>query len=66
MVAAFFIEMTPWLMSIILVFVFGGLSFIKTVISTIVSSSLKQEEAGAGMSLLNFISFYQKERGFQL
>lgn len=66
LVAAFFIEMTPWLMSIILVFVFGGLSFIKTVISTIVSSSLKQEEAGAGMSLLNFISFLSEGAGISV
>ncbi|MNW39814.1 putative transport protein HsrA [compost metagenome] len=66
LIAAFFIEMTPWLMSIILVFVFGGLSFIKTVISTIVSSSLKQEEAGAGMSLLNFISFLSEGTGISV
>lgn len=38
----------------------GGLSFTKTVISTIVSSSLSHEEVGSGMSLLNFTSFYQK------
>ncbi|AMR51115.1 hypothetical protein A1R12_12290 [Bacillus amyloliquefaciens] len=47
LIAAFFIDATPWLMTVIIVFVFGGLSFTKTVISTIVSGSLKQKEAGA-------------------
>ena len=51
--ASFLLETTSWFMTIIIVFVLGGLSFTKTVISTIVSSSLKQEEVG-GMSLLNF------------
>src|SRR5699024_12636199 len=50
--ASFLLETTSWFMTIIIVFVLGGLSFTKTVISTIVSSSLKQQEAGAGMSLL--------------
>jgi len=63
LIAAFFIGATPWLMTIILVFVFGGLSFTKTVISTIVSSSLKQKETGAGMSLLNFTSFLSEGMG---
>lgn len=57
LVAALYIETTPWLITIIVMFVFGGLSFTKTVISAIVSSSLEQKEAGAGMSLLNFTSF---------
>ncbi|MED0673889.1 Tet(L)/Tet(K)/Tet(45) family tetracycline efflux MFS transporter [Aneurinibacillus aneurinilyticus] len=61
--AAFFIETTPWLMTITLIFVFGGLSFTKTAISTIVSSNLKQEEAGAGMGLLNFTSFLSEGTG---
>ncbi|TQR35900.1 Tet(L)/Tet(K)/Tet(45) family tetracycline efflux MFS transporter [Lysinibacillus sphaericus] len=63
LIAALFLEKTPWLMSIILIFVFGGLSFTKTVISTIVSASLKQEEAGAGMSFLNFTSFLSEGIG---
>lgn len=65
-ISAFFIEMTPWLITITLVFVFGGLSFTKTVISTIVSSSLKQEEVGAGMSLLNFTSFLSEGTGIAI
>lgn len=66
LIAAFFLEVTPWLLTIILVFVFGGLSFTKTVISTIVSSSLKQKEAGAGMSLLNFTSFLSEGIGIAI
>ena len=61
-----FIETTPWLMTSILIFVFGGLSFTKTVISTIVSSSLEQKEAGAGMSLLNFTSFLSEGMGIAI
>src|SRR5699024_12292612 len=41
-------------------------SFTKTVISTIVSSSLKQQEAGAGMSLLNFTSFLSEGTGIAI
>ncbi|NTU28309.1 Tet(L)/Tet(K)/Tet(45) family tetracycline efflux MFS transporter [Bacillus tequilensis] len=66
LIAAFFINATPWLMTIIFVFVFGGLSFTKTVISTIVSSSLKEKEAGAGMSLLNFTSFLSEGTGMAI
>lgn len=65
-VSAFFMGMTPWLITITFVFVFGGLSFAKTVISTVVSSSLKQEEAGAGMSLLNFTSFLSEGTGIAI
>lgn len=66
LVAGLFIETTPWLITIILIFVFGGLSFTKTVISTIVSSSLEQKEAGAGMSLLNFTSFLSEGTGIAI
>src|SRR5699024_12272873 len=38
--ASFLLETTSWFMTIIMIFVLGGLSFTKTVISTIVSSSL--------------------------
>ncbi|MDU0157168.1 tetracycline efflux MFS transporter Tet(L) [Bacillus cabrialesii] len=64
--AAFFIDAAPWIMTIIVVFVFGGLSFTKTVISTVVSSSLKEKEAGAGMSLLNFTSFLSEGTGIAI
>ncbi|PFO19001.1 tetracycline resistance MFS efflux pump [Bacillus thuringiensis] len=66
LVAALFIETTPWVITIIVIFVFGGLSFTKTVISTIVSSSLEQKEAGAGMSLLNFTSFLSEGMGIAI
>ncbi|AIW30608.1 MULTISPECIES: Tet(L)/Tet(K)/Tet(45) family tetracycline efflux MFS transporter [Bacillus] len=66
LIAAFFIDAAPWLMTVIIVFVFGGLSFTKTVISTIVSGSLKQKEAGAGMSLLNFTSFLSEGTGIAI
>ena len=62
-VAAFLGEVSPWLMTILIIFVFGGLSFTKTVISTVVSKSLKQEETGAGMSLLGFTSFLSEGTG---
>ena len=64
--AALFIETTPLLITIIVIFVFGGLSFTKTVISTIVASSLEQKEAGAGMSLLNFASFLSEGIGIAI
>src|SRR5699024_5123622 len=64
--ASFLLETTSWFMTIIFVFVLGGLSFTKTVISTIVSSSLKQQEAGAGMSLLNFTSFLSEGTGIAI
>ena len=66
LVAVLFIETTPWVITIIVMFVFGGLSFTKTVISTIVSSSLEQKEAGAGMSLLNFTSFLSEGMGIAI
>ncbi|PEY77656.1 tetracycline resistance MFS efflux pump, partial [Bacillus cereus] len=66
LVAALFIETMPWVITIIVIFVFGGLSFTKTVISTIVSSSLGQKEAGAGMSLLNFTSFLSEGMGIAI
>src|SRR5699024_11257950 len=60
------LPISSWFMTIIIVFVLGGLSFTKTVISTIVSSSLKQQEAGAGMSLLNFTSFLSEGTGIAI
>lgn len=66
LIAAFFIDAAPWIMTIIVIFVFGGVSFTKTVISTVVSSSLKEKEAGAGMSLLNFTSFLSEGTGIAI
>lgn len=66
LIAALFAEAAPWVMTMILVLVFGRLSFTKTVVSTIVSSSLKQNNAGAGMSLLNFTSFLSEGTGIAI
>lgn len=48
---------SPWYMTGALVLVFGGLSFIKTVISTTVAEALSEEQAGEGMSMLSFACF---------
>ncbi|EPY06455.1 mfs transporter [Paenibacillus alvei TS-15] len=48
---------SPWLMTFALVLVFGGLSFIKTVISASVAESLAPDQAGEGMSMLSFACF---------
>ncbi|MDN8937823.1 hypothetical protein Q0P02_14405, partial [Staphylococcus aureus] len=48
------------------IFVMGGLSFTKTVISKIVSSSLSEEEVASGMSLLNFTSFLSEGTGIAI
>ncbi|MGX6967287.1 tetracycline resistance MFS efflux pump, partial [Vagococcus teuberi] len=63
LLAALFVETTPFLITILIIFIFGGLSFTKTVISTIVSSSLTTKESGSGMSLLNFTSFLSEGLG---
>ncbi|MFW0761877.1 Tet(L)/Tet(K)/Tet(45) family tetracycline efflux MFS transporter [Staphylococcus cohnii] len=63
LVIAFFVELNLWVTTISFIFVMGGLSFTKTVISTIVSSSLSHEEVGSGMSLLNFTSFLSEGTG---
>ncbi|WP_082926966.1 MFS transporter [Paenibacillus tuaregi] len=54
---ALFVELTPWLITGTLILTFGGLSFIKTVISTSVAGALRPEESGSGMGLLNFACF---------
>src|SRR5699024_12511910 len=48
------------------IYVLGLLSFTKTVISTIISSRLKQLEAGAVMSLLNFTIFLSEGTGIAI
>ncbi|MFB5673904.1 MFS transporter [Paenibacillus terreus] len=52
-----FADKSPWMISGALVLTFGGLSFVKTVISTIVAGTLHSEEAGSGMGILNFACF---------
>ena len=55
-----------WLTTFMFIFVMGGLSFTKTVISKIVSSSLSEEEVASGMSLLNFTSFLSEGTGIAI
>lgn len=64
--AAMFVEVSPWFMTFVFIIVFAALSFAKTVVSTIVSNSLQQQEAGAGMSLLNFTSFLSEGIGIAI
>src|SRR5699024_10997819 len=54
--ASFLLETTSWFMTIIIVFVLGGVSFNITVISTIVYSCLIQQEDDANMCLIDFIN----------
>ncbi|WP_194545134.1 MFS transporter [Paenibacillus sp. JZ16] len=56
-------DQSPWIVTAMLIFVFGGLSFVKTVISTVVSDSLEEKEAGAGMGMLNFTCFLSEGIG---
>lgn len=56
-------DQSPWMVTAMLIFVFGGLSFVKTVISTVVSDSLEEKEAGAGMGMLNFACFLSEGIG---
>jgi MFS transporter, DHA2 family, metal-tetracycline-proton antiporter len=52
-----FPDRMPWLVSGAMVLTFGGLSFVKTVVSTIVAGALGSEESGSGMGFLNFACF---------
>ncbi|MDN8996946.1 hypothetical protein Q0P57_13860, partial [Staphylococcus aureus] len=63
---AFFVVFSMWLTTFMFIFVMGGLSFTKTVISKIVSSSLSEEEVASGMSLLNFTSFFSEGTGIAI
>ncbi len=56
-IAALFADRHPWLISVATVLIFGGLSFVKTVISASAAASLGEEEAGEGMGMLGFTCF---------
>lgn len=47
----------PWIVSGSLVLTFGGLSFVKTVVSTMAVKALGADEAGSGMGMLNLCCF---------
>lgn len=57
LIVSLFPDQTPWLVSGTMVLTFGGLSFVKTVISASVAGALSSEESGSGMGLLNFACF---------
>ncbi|MFD1460197.1 MFS transporter [Paenibacillus farraposensis] len=57
LIVSLFPDQTPWLVSGTMVLTFGGLSFVKTVISASVAGALSTEESGSGMGLLNFACF---------
>lgn len=57
LITAFMADDRPWFISGAIILVFGGLSFVKTVISTTVAETLGAEEAGSGMGFLNFSCF---------
>lgn len=62
-VISLFVDKTPWLTSIMLILTFGGLSFVKTVISSSVAETLVSEEVGAGMGMLNLACFLSEGIG---
>ncbi|KZE72048.1 tetracycline resistance protein [Paenibacillus jamilae] len=57
LIVSLFADRSIWIISGALVLIFGGLSFVKTVISTIVAGSLSADESGSGMGGLNFSCF---------
>ncbi|MDF9411512.1 MFS transporter [Brevibacillus laterosporus] len=63
LVISLFVEKSPWITSIMLIMTFGGLSFVKTVISSSVADTLASEEAGAGMGMLNLSCFLSEGIG---
>ncbi|RAP31001.1 hypothetical protein C2W64_00173 [Brevibacillus laterosporus] len=62
-VISLFVDKTPWQTSIMLILTFGGLSFVKTVISSSVAETLVSEEVGAGMGMLNLACFLSEGIG---
>nr|WP_231503681.1 MFS transporter [Paenibacillus sp. 1-18] len=66
LIVSLFADSTPWIISGALVLIFGGLSFVKTVISTIVAGSLSADESGSGMGFLNFSCFLAEGLGIAI
>lgn len=46
-----------WLIAVSMILTFGGLSFVKTIVSAGVAKTLEADEAGSGMGMLNFACF---------
>ncbi|PPB13146.1 tetracycline resistance MFS efflux pump [Brevibacillus laterosporus] len=63
LVISLFVDKSPWLTTVMLILTFGGLSFVKTVISSSVAETLASEEAGAGMGMLNLSCFLSEGIG---
>ncbi|MFF2886299.1 MFS transporter [Paenibacillus sp. NPDC057967] len=57
LIVLFYTDRAPWLITGSVVLTFGGLSFVKTVISASVAKTLEPDEAGSGMGMLNFACF---------
>ncbi|WP_243644220.1 MFS transporter [Paenibacillus pinisoli] len=57
LIVLFYTDRAPWLIASSVILTFGGLSFVKTVISASVATTLEPEEAGSGMGMLNFACF---------
>lgn len=65
-IISLFADQTPWLVSAMLIVMFGGLSFVKTVISTSVAAALGPKEVGAGMGFLSFACFLAEGLGMAI
>ncbi|KOP64605.1 tetracycline resistance protein [Bacillus sp. FJAT-18019] len=57
LIVLFYTDRAPWLITGSVILTFGGLSFVKTVISASVAKTLAPDEAGSGMGMLNFACF---------
>ncbi|PEA52593.1 tetracycline resistance MFS efflux pump [Bacillus pseudomycoides] len=65
-ILSLFADQTLWLVSGMLILMFGGLSFVKTVISTSVAAVLDPKEVGAGMGFLSFACFLAEGLGIAI
>lgn len=52
LVVFFYTDRTPWHIAGTMILTFGGLSFVKTVISASAAKALKPDEAGSGIACL--------------
>ncbi|GAA3406076.1 MFS transporter [Paenibacillus hodogayensis] len=57
LIVLFFADRASWLIAGVMILTFGGLSFVKTVVSASVARTLNPDEAGSGMGMLNFACF---------
>ncbi|WP_055108232.1 MFS transporter [Paenibacillus ihumii] len=57
LIILFYLDRGPWLIAVSMILTFGGLSFVKTIVSAGVAKTLEPDEAGSGMGMLNFACF---------